>query len=299
MSEFLSKFENFIFDVMGLIFPGIFFLLLFAGPVFLFDFDHFSPTDIDNSVLLSSFSIVFKAILKLQKLDISYSLGLGVLAAYILGHVIKVFSIIAYDIFESIFDENINEWVAKKYAKWLGNLVSWVKRISSNNSYLKFIYKAGKKLFSPFKKIIIKIFTFRSPDYFKDNEALVTKSVQFINAKLSLDFPTQWYSLFKFSVAVNSQENLKSLSGNFLSKYNMYRSLAFIFGMAIPYFLLLYDQFESKLPKHLGNQKMAVILCLILLWFTFHVKYKRYWTLCGNENLISLFYFLHKKQLNS
>ncbi len=41
-----------------------------------------------------------------------------------------------------------------------------------------------------------------------------------------------------------------------------------------------------------------ILISPAIFWFTFHVKFKRYWTLYGDERLMSLFYFLNKKKLN-
>jgi hypothetical protein len=300
MGEFLKKFDNFIFDVMGLIFPGIVLMLIIAVPPALFDFNSLNSNVVDHSVLLSALSIILKISKKIYVLDKNYAITLVILIAYILGHVIKVFSVILYDLFESIFDETINVWVKKAYLFALTKTIKIAKKIPNNNKYLKPIYTHLKDIFSPIKKIIIKVFAFRSPDYFNDNESMKTTIVGYINRKLNTTFPNEWYSIFKLSVAINYQEGIKSLASNFLSKYNMYRSLSVIFGFSFFYFLGIFNSLgKSNLPIYIVNQKVLLLCGIAILWFTFHVKYKRYWTLCGNETLISLYYFVHKKQLNA
>jgi hypothetical protein len=299
MNDFLTKFENFIFDVMGLIFPGLIFLLLISIPPMLFDFSSLKSGEVNNSILLSTLSILLKGVKKLYSIDKNYSIALVLITSYIVGHVIKVLSVIAYDFLAAVFDNSINKWISLLCLRLLRSVVSMVKRIPKSDVYLKPVYDLAKVLFSPIKSVILKIITFRSPDFFSSNDILRTKSIELINSKLKTNFPDKWYSLFKLSVAINAQENLKSLSGNFLSKYNMYRSLAFIFGAAFAYFLVLYDIVGPLIPKYISNLRTPVLLCLGVLCFTFHQKYKRYWTLCGNETLVSIFYFLHKKELNS
>jgi len=56
------------------------------------------------------------------------------------------------------------------------------------------------------------------------------------------------------------------------------------------------DKERIMVWKQICTGKKGIILGAIgLLWFAFHVKFKRYWTLCGNENLMAIFYFLRAR----
>jgi hypothetical protein len=105
------------------------------------------------------------------------------------------------------------------------------------------------------------------------------------------DFPDAWYSIYKYSVILHHQSKLKSLTENYLSKYNLYRSLSLIFGLAIPYYILLISiiDVESIGIDASSPVRMYIFIVLGIFWYTFHVKFKRYWILCGNEALMSLF----------
>ena len=142
-----------------------------------------------------------------------------------------------------------------------------------------------------------KLFTFKSADYFDDNEELRTICITTINNKLNTRFPDKWHSLYKFAVAANLQEGIKSLSNNFLAKYNLYRSLSFIFLLSFVYYAIFFQITYSLLPINIAILRGSILFFSALLWFTFHVKFKRYWTLCGNESLMSLYYFLNKDKL--
>jgi len=94
------------------------------------------------------------------------------------------------------------------------------------------------------------------------------------------------------------QENIKSLATTFLAKYNLYRSLSFIFIFSFFYYLFFFTTYHDSIIQEAKALGKYVPICLVLLWFVFHVAFKRYWTLCGNESLMSLYYFLNKKKIS-
>ena len=298
MDEFLSKIENFIFDILGLILPGFIFLGVLVIPLALVDITKIPSKDLDNSFVLSELSTIsnlFKNYWDEKSNIIIISI---IVLAYLLGHFVKVFSIIKYEILVAVFDKSINKLVAYLYAK-LKSFFDWLYQIMFTGSLLSTKgYLWLKDLFKPFKNTLSKIFTFISEDYFTDNTSLRTECVSIINARLNTNYPDKWYSLYKFSTVITNQESIKSLAAFFLAKYNLYRSLAFIFLFAAFYYNIFFN--ASAKYTSLETQKLSSLILITagLLWFTFHYKYKRYWTLCGNETLVSLYYFLNKKNVN-
>lgn len=288
MTDFFSKLENFLFDLLGLALPGLVFLLIVATPLLLFDFSNICYELLQQSRLLSTFDLLSNQVSTIQSINPTYLIALVLLVSYILGHSIKIFSIIFYDFGRLIFDNSLI-----KFLNWLVSKI--LNKLNFDTS--KFLYKYFEKFFAPIINTLKKIFTFQSPSYFSDNESLVKESVELINKKLGTKYPEVWYSLYKFSVVINSQEKLKSLAGFFLAKYNLYRSLSFLFILTFLYFQMFYSAAEPVLTAEAKNLKTLIQIISVVLWFTFHVKFKRYWTLCGNETLISLYYFLNRDLL--
>jgi hypothetical protein len=143
-------------------------------------------------------------------------------------------------------------------------------------------------------KFLRDIFYFSAPNYFSDNDTIKENVIEKINSKYNINFPKSWYSIYKISNVIMQQEKLKTLSTRFLAKYNFYRSMAFLFFVNLFYIAIFYNKYSSII-SHLGYKLHNLIIILdLLLWITFHEKFKRYWTLCGNESLMSLFYFLNK-----
>ena len=100
-----------------------------------------------------------------------------------------------------------------------------------------------------------------------------------------------WYDTYKISNLLLFQDGVDTLNNKFMSKYNMYRSLSFIFGLNFVYLLYLQLQFYSD-----ANVFTLFYLLNFIAWFAFHEKFKRYWTLAGNESLMNVYtYFLNKQ----
>jgi hypothetical protein len=297
MKDFLDKLQDFLFDILGLILPGFVFICCLFVPIYLFDFSKIQVPNQNQSSILTLYIWLSKQKVFIISDSIKSPL-LIFLFSYIMGHLVKVFSIIQYDIFTSVFDKFLNKIFILLY-NLLGRVLRGiVRRIDRNNNLLNSIfYKSLLSFFSPIKDIARKIFTFKSPDYFKDNETLRTESVNLLNQKLSTTFPSVWYSLYKFSTVLAIQENIKSLAGNFLAKYNLYRSLSFTFLFSAILFYCFFTALKENHFYGIAYLEKYVLILTTLLWFSFHVKYKRYWTLCGNETLVSLYYYLNKSRI--
>ncbi|MEL1239765.1 hypothetical protein [Flavobacterium flavipallidum] len=298
MDEFLSKIENFFFDILGLILPGFIFLGILIIPLSLVDITAIKVNDLNNSYILSELCTLSDLFKNYWNEKSNLVIALIIILAYLLGHFIKVFSIIKYEIFEALFDKSFNKVVyyvfknIKCFFKWIYSF------ISENSLYDTKIYLWLRDVFKPIKSILTKIFTFKSDNYFTDNSSLRTECITIINSKLNTNYPDKWYSLYKFSSVITNQENIKSLSAFFLAKYNLYRSLAFTFLFATLYFHFFFNAASKYVAPEIIKVNSLISLTSFLLWFTFHYKYKRYWTLCGNETLVSLYYFLNKKKIN-
>ncbi|MCL9804600.1 hypothetical protein NAT51_03645 [Flavobacterium amniphilum] len=298
MDEFLSKIENFIFDILGLILPGFIFLGVLVIPLSLVDITQIPCKELDNSYILSELSTIsnlFKNYWNEKSNIIIISI---IILAYLLGHFVKVFSIIKYEILVAVFDKSINKLVAYLYSL-VKSMFGWIYQKMFNESLFSTKgYSWLKDLFKPIKNTLSKIFTFKSEDYFTDNTSLRTECITIINTRLSTNYPDKWYSLYKFSTVITNQESIKSMAAFFLAKYNLYRSLAFIFMFAAFYYNIFFNASAKYTSSEIHKLSLLILITTGVLWFTFHYKYKRYWTLCGNETLVSLYYFLNKKNVN-
>lgn len=298
MSDLFNKIESFLFDILGLVLPGLIFLVLLLFPLICLDISTIDNKLVNGSYLLSSFLAVDNFyILKKDISNIQLAILVGIVS-YLLGHVVKVFSIIMYDFFVVIFDKSLNKFVIWILCGLYYPIDRIMKKIFSNDFPNNNVGMYFATLLSPVKNTLRKIFEFKSENYFKDNDSIRTSCITTINQKLNTNYPDKWYSLYKLSSIINSQENIKSLASNFLAKYNLYRSLSFIFLFGAIYFYIFFIQASNVVSAEYIKISFEITIACLILWFTFHYKYKRYWTLCGNETLISLYCYLNKKKLN-
>lgn len=274
MDKLLEKIDNFLFDIFGLVFPGLLLLCILFSPAIFYNID-----DLKSDSMLFSLAKTYE---KIGHFESSLKITVALILAYLIGHVVKVFAMLFYELGELIFDNNILQWTRRLNDRLKTRGISIPSMFSGIWKY--------------FERLLKKIFKFKSAPYNEDNHELLQKSIVLINQKTGMNFPTAWYSFYKLSTAIQNQENIKSLTVNYLSKYNFYRSLAFIFAINQLYLVFLFNLLEPLKP-HLATLKWNFYFANLFFFFTFHVKYKRYWTLCGNEALVSLFYFLHRDKI--
>lgn len=203
----------------------------------------------------------FKNLEKMHLEKICLFLGISI-CLYLVGNVIKVSSQIFYDFFSSLFDE----WIFTKFK--YTNKDEWAI-LKFLRNYLKYI------------------FYFKSPKYFSENEFMINQIIRKINKEKKTSLKKEWYSIYKIGKFYEDNENINSLSSTFLAKYTLYRSLSFIFF--INFCLLIFKddyliQVKTKIPSGI------FLLMMFISWLAFHIKYKRYYSLCGNETLIGLYY---------
>lgn len=298
MTDFLSKIENFLFDILGLVLPGIIFLLILISPVSFFDASKISDKVLSHSFILSSLITFFNILKVYWNTNLNITLFILIMISYLVGHTIKVFSIIVYEILNTLFDKSINKIVLYLFRGFIA-LINLISNFLFNITFQQsLLYKGLNILLTPIGNTINKIFTFNSPNYFSDNESMKADCVALINQRLGTSYPNVWYSIYKLFFVIQQQENIKALSGNFLAKYNLYRSLSFIFIFTTIYYYCFFKATANYISPELTKITSLILYSAIVLWFTFHYKYKRYWTLCGNESLVSLYYFLNKKKIN-
>ncbi|MCM3115471.1 hypothetical protein M3610_09240 [Neobacillus sp. MER 74] len=289
-----EKIEIYFFDIMGLLIPGVVFL---TGIIFTFLF--LISGDLVNDIhsVLNKI-VIFKLIYKMDK-EIKKQIWLLVVFfvfnAYLVGHVIKVLSKLYYWFFRLIFDKFINQ-IFSLFIKWLGSRTRKLIRViqifnSWKPSLKKFIKEYIKDIYKFIKYNLKVIFVFGTEDYEKDNKPLLEESLKIINDRYKTNFPTKWYSIYKLSKIMIYHENLKNMNDTFLAKYNFYRSLSFICFLQLA--LLVFLSFHKGLLNDYAHTIVIVLLVVnIIFWYTFHEKYKRYFKLCGNETLVSIYYHL-------
>jgi len=289
MNDFFSKLENFLFDILGLILPGAIFLLILLSPCLFVDMANVPPGAVDKSVILSALKTISN-ILKIYWTSYPKSaLTIATILAYLMGHTVKVFSRLKYEFLTAIFDEGLNKPVIRLYT----GLMNRIFRQPSSKAYLQL-----KELFKPLRTLIEYIFTFSPPHHFKNDGVLKQNCLDRLNTRLSIDYPDDDRSITKISGVISNQENIKTLGPFFLAKYNLYRSLSLIFLFTTLYYTYFFKVAGMFIAPASHEICTLILISPAILWFTFHVKFKRYWTLYGDERLMSLFYFLNKKKLN-
>jgi len=259
MKEVLDKIDSLLFDLLGLVVPGIFLLFLISLPGLVL------PND---TSYLTNLTATLDGLLQFSKQN-STSFGLGFfLASYIFGHVIKVFSKFQYELFTEFFDKILWNWKTPLFAE---KMLRW--------PVIGFLAKRIKGILS-----------FSSENYYSGE--LYKRVLEMLEKRgwLIKDGRHDWYNVFRLSSVILAQGNVKSIAYFHLSRYNFYRSMAFLF-----FTNLIYDLWLAGITSTFG---FLLFLVNCAGWYAFHEKYKRYWTLCGNETLISVFYHLAKSEKN-
>jgi hypothetical protein len=159
-------------------------------------------------------------------------------------------------------------------------------------------YKWFKEFFKPFRIMIGDVFIFKPPDHYKDDEVLMQNCLDQLDLRLSIAYPHDDQAINKISGVITNQESLRTLGTFFLAKYNLYRSLSLIFLFTTFYYIYFFKVASLYIAPTSHEISSIIFAAPAILWFTFHVKYKKYWTLYGHERIMSLFYFLNKKKLN-
>ncbi|MBA3649832.1 MAG: hypothetical protein H0W62_15035 [Chitinophagales bacterium] len=299
MTNIIKILEDFFFDVFSLAFPGFLLLLLLILPDILF-----TGTS-SQSIILPGQSNIFQFFLKSNYVTGVSGLILFIIS-YILGHAIKVTSKLLYDFMESTLDALIL-FINKKPYRYIVKTITQDQNIEAfrlKNGFNNYFYP----LYHFLRRFIRNIFSFKPLHYEPNNEKLVTASLKSFDevfnknvGDLKFSDMTQnndahpdaeWYSVYKLANIIIDQENIKTRTYSFLAKYNLYRSLAFLFAFYIVFLLII--------KKHIVSEQIE--LWKILLWasviltYTFHDKFKRYFRLCGNEALMSFYYFMMKEK---
>lgn len=281
LAGLFDQIENFLFDLLGIVLPGFIFLLILATPIFL--------VGLPSSIITFRNTPVVRFVQEtskwLQSQPVEASFYALLLISFILGHVIKVFSKVWYDLLKSIFDDTVNIY----WMKGVRKIGITNRRFDSKKGINPILYAIVKQLTT--------IFTFSSPNYYKENAALKDEAIINFNKYFDAHFKEEvWYSLYKLSKIVNTHENIRSLAYTYLAKYNFYRSIAFIVALNLIYDLIIISNVEMINGVRSSNFLIPIFLINGIFWFTFHEKYKRYWTLCGDETLMAFYYFTLRKK---
>lgn len=285
MDDFFSKLENFFFDILGLILPGAIFLLILVSPVLLVDMGKMEKAA-DTSAILSGLVTIWNVLKTYWVSHPRSALVIVAILAYLIGHTVKVFSRIKYEFLTAFFDNGINKVVISFYNK----CKKWVFGSKTPPSWLK-------KLYAPFKNLFTGVFAFEPAYYSPKDEVIRQNCLDQVDTRVGIKLSQDKHTIVKISSVISNQENLRSLGTFFLAKYNLYRSLALIFLFTTFYYLYFFKVAKTFLLETTQGISSIMIVASVFLWYTFHAKYKRYWSLYGEERLITLFYFLNKKKI--
>jgi hypothetical protein len=306
LEKLLEKLDEFLFDILGLLAPGLISLLLFLSPqLFIYSVNNstepLSKYLIKLANYLSEHTVLWASFL--------------LLICYILGHTIKVFSKYPYKLFSIVIDEGILKIICLLRYK----LEVKVKEMDDSKlnlrlnsllfiidpNYRKKCYFVGlineKSFYGILLEFIVStidfilqifsdVFVFETKKYMIVNQDIEKNVLQKIRAKYNFDYPDKWLSIYRLSNIILDQKNITTLSARYLAKYNFYRSLSFIFMLNFGYIYYIYKLYN--LDSYISIYLIMIIN--FILWLTFHEKFKRYWMLSGNETLLNIFYYLHE-----
>ncbi len=279
MKDFFARINDFLFDFLGLILPGVVLLILLFLPLYVINLDLVVVYDFNDFFVKLNEIIIRKKDSFWVQNTAAFAFILFVII-YLIGHSLKVFSKIQYRLFESFVNRTLKPALKK--------LISTNTKIESGlRSFLQL--PTIDYLFEIFRKT----FSFSHKDYYSDSENARKVVLEKIKANYDKDFGEDWYSLYKFASIIIEEEGLKSKAYTYLAKYNFYRSLAFLFLINFVYLWWIYSNYDGFLLPHFIS---IGTICNFIMWFTFHEKFRRYWVLCGNETLMTVYYYLIKPE---
>lgn len=291
MNDFLSKLENLLFDILGLVLPGAIFLLILLSPILFLDIKRLPAGVPSGSALISALVIIYGILKDYWSAYPKSALTIAAILSYLTGHTVKVVSRMLYEIGGVIFDRTLNRWLRSGY-RALRDLIFPAKARS------KRLYLGLQSFAGLLRSFFHQLFDFIPKNHFSGDKALSENNFSILRSKTEVDFPGDDYALHKMSGVISNQESLRTLGTFFLAKYNLYRSLSLIFLFTTIYYIYFFRIASAYISENSRAVSSLIFAIPPILWFTFHVKFKRYWTLYGQERILSLFYFLNKDKLH-
>ncbi|WP_099190642.1 hypothetical protein [Tepidibacter mesophilus] len=280
----LHRLDEFLFDIMGIFVPGLITIAIFiVYPFSILPIEQVNPT----------FKKLLFYIKELNSMKFDPLLIFLVLfiICYILGHVIKVASNMYYQLGKSIVDNTIIDGldaILENIKKYRTLKTSYNE--TPKNSNEKRIYMRKWSIVRFFVDNLLKIITFDAPSYDYKFENMYKDTKIRLKEEYGISYffeNREWYPFYKSGKIVSERLNIKTNTRQFLAKYNFYRSVSFIFICHTFYMILIGNKLAPNLM--IAKYSSIIIGLDIILWITFHIKYKRYWTMCGNEAILGFY----------
>ena len=291
MKDFITLVERYLFDVIGVIVPGfvatVIYIVIARGDTY--------------SDILSMF----------DKIENKTLICVAILVLlYILGMLIKVVAIKTYDVLGNCMGNSREVSIPRLFSLLTSVLTGWKKKILEkswgSNSNHRICYWILNHIIMFSLKIILRIIigvivvvsrlaetvtTFKTNRCSQEYEELYVelrkemKKQNIYNFNEDVDIEVDAFRVYKLSSVIIRQYELKALFDNFLAKYNLFRSLALVFGVSGLYSMIIS-----------AGDNYLVPICLLLLWFVFHYKFIRYWDLCGGDAVSTVLVYLKNKK---
>ncbi|MGL6025291.1 MAG: hypothetical protein ACRC0F_11855 [Cetobacterium sp.] len=267
MERWIDRLTLYLYDIVGLILPSTLLVSLILYLVGLEKIEEIKKI-IEN--------------IKINKLEDWIKYTIVFLFLYLLGNILKISSQIFYEFFSSLFDDMV--FKRKECLNKEENTVNCTLCFFKDS--LNF-----KKFKNPMIEFLIEkienIFYFKADKYESNNCFMIEEIVVKINKDKKTELKKEWYTIYKIGKFYEENKKIKSLSSIFLAKYTLYRSLSLIFF--VNFMLLIFkDGYLIDLIKWMPKGIFQILM--FLTWLTFHIKYKKYYTYCGNETLVALYY---------
>lgn len=292
MKDFTTLLERYLFDIIGIITPALVAVILYC-------------LIIENCTLKTIIN-------ELEEIDYNTMVwSVIIVSLYVLGMIIKVIAIKTYKILAysignkegstiahffyyctKYLDYKKNRELQEFFNQKFENNCVWLDWIMNN--FILYIIKFFVRIFVGVLYNIAKLLetatTFeinRCSDeyerfYIEFRKELNKHNISSFNESQCIEDDA--HQLYKLSSVINRQNELKALFDNFLVKYNLFRSLALLFGG-----FGLYSLTFNNDDTHYSTA------CLLIIWFAFHYKYIRYWELCGGDAISTALIYLKTK----
>jgi hypothetical protein len=318
MEKFWEKFDQYLFDIVGIILPGFLAILIFCFLSGVELQSLFISTKIQSLLVPGKAQSLKAHSVALLYPDFNFQnavvLFILFLCSALFGHTVKYFGVTFYETFGKWLDgglyKHLRRFLHKVNRKIKNFQRRWIRGFLRRGGLWRWclckLYCLGyrsicwvlKPVWGIIKDDLLRFQTKKYASNYKPIEKYVVhklsndQNLQGLRVSDPTKFNNEIYKIADI-LSRNKNNGIKSLWYMHLAKYNCYRSLAFLFLATFLICLASHTSFIGGL--HLVNANETVCIFSLILFITFHYKFKRYWQLCSAEALMTLFYYYYDR----
>ena len=140
MKELIDKIDDFLFDFLGLIVPGFMIIVLIVTPLMILDIKSSEISNIDKSSVMAVLHHAAKFVDYFFAKPTSIIFIIVAMSSYILGHLIKVLSIVKYEFLSAFIDKFlIKIFKDIKQALKKTKLIAWAIQLRDQYIVIQYI----------------------------------------------------------------------------------------------------------------------------------------------------------------